>query len=189
MAAETKTKTKPKLKAAKAASASTAPAPRKRVAYSPEFVTPFLDAIAQAKSTLEGAAIIGVNQSTIFDWLDRHEEFAKRYARAKEAAADFIVEEMLEIADDARNDFVENDKGHITLDTEAVMRSRLRIDTRKWLAAKLRPKRYGDALDLNHGVQPDNPLGELLKRVQGNAMPVRPDALPAASDPDKEGGE
>jgi hypothetical protein len=155
---------KPAANAAKTGRAST---------YSFDRVAPFLDLIGEAKSTREAAQAIGVSKSTIFAWLDRHKEFADLYARAKEAAADFIVEQMLEIADDARNDFIENDKGHVTLDTEAVARSRLRIDTRKWLAGKLKPKKYGDNVDLNHGVQSDNPLADLLKRIQGNAMPIR----------------
>lgn len=133
----------------------------------------FLELIAEAKSVPTAAEAVGVAGRTVFKWLADNEEFRQAYARAKEAAADFIVEQMLEIADDARNDFVESDKGHIVLDTEAVMRSRLRIDTRKWLAGKLKPKKYGDHVDVNHGVRPDNPLGELLKRIQGNAMPIR----------------
>lgn len=140
--------------------------------YSPERVGPFLDAIAEAKSTREAAALIGVTKATVFDWLAKHKDFSDRYARAKEAAADFIVEEILAIADDASNDWMETNHGPV-LNAEAVARSRLRIDARKWLAGKLRPKKYGDRIDVDHGVQSDNPLGELLRRVQGNAMPIR----------------
>lgn len=165
MASQTKPKSKPKR----------APQPRGRKStYTAERVKPALDLIAVGKSTATAAAAIGVNPSTIFDWLARHPDFTESYARAKEAAADFMVEEMVEIADDGRNDFVENDKGHIALNAEHVQRSRLRVDTRKWMAAKLKPKKYGDALDVNHGVQPDDPLAALVRNINGSALkPVK----------------
>ena len=66
-------------------------------------------------------------------------EFAARYARAREDQADKIFEECLEIADqyDQMAEKLEGGTDHIN-------RARLRIDTRKWMAGKLRPKVYGD---------------------------------------------
>ena len=87
--------------------------------------------------------------STIMRWIDKDEELCKRYARAKEAQADFMADEMLDICDDARNDYMERlSKGGTEServpDKELIQRSKLRIDTRKWLASKLKPKKYGD---------------------------------------------
>lgn len=80
-------------------------------------------------------------------------EFASRYAQAREVQADAIFDEMLEIADDARNDWMEkrgsDDAGWLA-NGEHIQRSRLRIETRKWMAGKLRPKVYGDKLDVDH---------------------------------------
>ena len=140
--------------------------------YSFDRVAPFLELIGEAKSTREAAQAIGVSKSTIFAWLDRHKEFADLYARAKEAAAETLVDEMLAIVDDSGEDWVEGKNGPV-FNPEAVARSRLRFEGRKWLAGKLKPKRYGERVDLNHGVQPDNPLADLLKRIQGNAMPIK----------------
>lgn len=91
---------------------------------------------------------------TVFRWLDSgrkskaHAEFREAYARAREIAAHVLVGEILEIADDGRNDWVErqgrNGETYIALNEEAVQRSRLRVDTRKWAASKLLPKAYGD---------------------------------------------
>ncbi len=66
-------------------------------------------------------------------------EFAARYARAREEQADKIFDECLEIADqyDQAAEKLEGGTDHIN-------RARLRIDTRKWMAGKLRPKVYGD---------------------------------------------
>lgn len=88
-------------------------------------------------------------QSTVYDWLAREPSFAEQYARAREKQADAIFNECLDIADDARNDWMEKNGGQVP-DNEAVQRSRLRIDTRKWMAGKLRPKVYGEKLDLAH---------------------------------------
>jgi hypothetical protein len=74
-------------------------------------------------------------QSTIYVWLNDQPEFAEMYARAKRAQADLMAEDIVAIADDQDED---------------VNRSRLRVDARKWLMAKLAPRKYGDALDIKH---------------------------------------
>ena len=82
--------------------------------------------------------------STVFRWLREKPEFQEQYTRAKEESADAMAEEMLSIADDADDDYTDHeDKGRV-VDREHIQRSRLKIETRKWLASKLRPKKYGD---------------------------------------------
>lgn len=80
---------------------------------------------------------------TIFEWRFDYPEFSEQYAQAKLIQADLLAEETLEIADDASNDITYNEEGEPICNTEFINRSRLRIDTRKWLAAKLLPKQYG----------------------------------------------
>lgn len=59
----------------------------------------------------------------------------------KEEQSELMVEDMLEIADDGSNDYmtIEGDKSYNVEDKEVTNRSRLRIDTRKWIASKLKP--------------------------------------------------
>jgi hypothetical protein len=87
-------------------------------------------------------------KSTINLWRYKYPEFSTQYAQAKLKQADLLAEEMLDIADDGTNDWMESfgDEGETTyrINGEHVQRSRLRIDTRKFLAAKLLPKQYGD---------------------------------------------
>jgi hypothetical protein len=86
---------------------------------------------------------------TILTWLRDNPEFLARYTQAKEMQADFMIEEMIEIADDGTNDFMTITKGSQTYnieDKEVTNRSRLRVDTRKWIASKLKPKKYADRL-------------------------------------------
>ena len=89
---------------------------------------------------------------TIFDWLDdkRYTKFLHRYNSARIKQAEYLADEMLEIADDGTNDWVDrkNKDGttYRALDHEHVSRSSLRVHTRKWAASKLQPKKYGDKL-------------------------------------------
>ncbi len=89
------------------------------------------------------------DKMTVLRWLANFEEkaeFRAQYARAREMQADALFDEALEIADDASGDWTTTEDGKKVLDHEHVQRSRLRVDTRKWAAGKLAPKRYGDKI-------------------------------------------
>lgn len=91
--------------------------------------------------------------STVFKWLAEDTAFSEQYARAREAQADAVFDDILTIADDGRNDWMErkNQDGQNIgwmENGEALRRSQLRIEARKWMAGKLKPKKYGDKLDL-----------------------------------------
>lgn len=92
---------------------------------------------------------VGINQETIYGWLKTHEDFAKNYARAKEIQMDLMAQEILDISDDSSQDTIETEKGTIP-NNEWINRSRLRVDTRKWLMSKLAPKKYGDKQTIEH---------------------------------------
>jgi len=86
--------------------------------------------------------------STIYLWRLKYPAFSEMYAQAKMIQADILAEECLSIADDDRQDTKINMlTGEEVANTEFIARSRLRIDTRKWLAAKLLPKQYGTLPD------------------------------------------
>lgn len=87
------------------------------------------------------------NVSTVFRWLAVHKDFRDQYARAREAQADTLADEILDIADDGSNDYMGDDDKY---NGDAVQRSKLRVDSRKWLAAKMLPKKYGDATTVKH---------------------------------------
>lgn len=113
--------------------------------------------------------------STVFLWLRTHPEFSERYTQAKAEAADALVEEMLDISDDGTNDWMEiHDKeGEAVgykINGEHVQRSRLRVDTRKWIASKLKPKKYGERVDVDHGIQEGNPLADLFAQLAGKTL-------------------
>jgi hypothetical protein len=89
--------------------------------------------------------------STVMRWLadPEREAFREQYAHAKQAGIEAIAEEILDIADDARNDWMERQSQEgenigWQFNGEAARRSQIRIDARKWLLSKLAPKKYGD---------------------------------------------
>lgn len=98
----------------------------------------------------------------------------EQYARAREAQADAIFDEILDIADNAANDWMErngqDDEGY-RVNGEHIQRSRLRIDARRWMAGKLKPKVYGDKLDLTNS---DNSLSSMTtEQLQARLAALR----------------
>lgn len=87
--------------------------------------------------------------STVFKWLREHTEFSEQYAKAKQEATDAMAEDLLDIADDGSNDYMEDENGNSRYNGDSVQRARLRVDTRKWLMSKMKPKKYGERLDLS----------------------------------------
>jgi hypothetical protein len=93
---------------------------------------------------------------TVFTWLGKseHAEFLERYADARGIQADVMAEEILDISDDGLNDYVTKERNngdeYTALDSEHVQRSKLRVDTRKWLMARLNAPKYGDKISTEH---------------------------------------
>lgn len=89
--------------------------------------------------------------ATVNKRLAADSEFASRYAHAKESCADTEFDEIKFIAD--------------TATPESVAVDRLRVDVRKWRAGKLRPKVYGDKIDVEHGGNLTLQVGEHVKTL------------------------
>ena len=102
--------------------------------------------LASGKTLRDFCRLPGMpHYSTIYDWLDKDEEFTQRFARARATGEDVISQECLEIADDESRDVT----GELGMPNNvAVARDRLRIDTRLKLLAKWNPKKYGDKIGL-----------------------------------------
>lgn len=90
-------------------------------------------------------------KSTVFKWLSQNQGFADQYARAREEQAETLASEIVAIADEASAKVIggEGEPVAVVFDSTAVARNRLRVDARKWVAAKLKPKVYGDKIE--HG--------------------------------------
>ena len=96
------------------------------------------------------------NAATVCRWLAANQAFREQYALARESQGDTYADEIVDIADDKSNDTIKDEQGQERPNTEWITRSRLRVDARKWVASKLKPKVYGDKTLL--GSDPENPL-------------------------------
>lgn len=91
------------------------------------------------------------DKATVFRWLADNATFRDQYARAKEESADAMAEDILDIADNGTNDWMKITRGGQTVsvpDPEVLQRSKLRVDTRKWIMSKMKPKKYGEKMDV-----------------------------------------
>lgn len=113
--------------------------------YSQERADLICEALAEGHSLRSICAEDGMpSKANVFRWLTVNKEFADQYTRAREAQADCLFDDILSIADDGRNDSYTDDEGRVRTDFDVIARSKLRVDARKWMAGKLRPKVYGE---------------------------------------------
>lgn len=140
--------------------------------YSPQLADAICDLLVDGKSlrTICSTAKMP-SRSTVIRWLAENEAFRNQYARARELQADTLAEEILDIADKAvlGERLKKDGKGRVLerQTGDMVERSKLMIDARKWYAGKLQPKKYGERVALDHGVQ-DN-LADQLRAARERA--------------------
>lgn len=139
--------------------------------YTAEIAAAICAALAEGKSLREVCRADDMpHESTVRAWaLEDREGFSTQYARAREIGYQAMADELMEIADDGRNDWQlrlgEDGEGIPVLNSEHVQRSRLRVDTRKWMLSKVLPKLYGDKVEHKVGGDPENPVVTEIRRV------------------------
>lgn len=89
-------------------------------------------------------------RATLYEWLDLHEDFADKYARAREDQADTLADEMLDVAREKSPDQV------------AAADKRLLLDTLKWRASKLKQRVYGDKVVNEHTGADGKPIAHTI---------------------------
>ena len=113
-------------------------------------------------------------ESTVRQWaLDNQGGFSAQYARAREIGYHSMADELMEISDDGQHDWMERNAEENegwAANGEHMQRSRLRVDTRKWMLSKALPKIYGEKVDVKHDVSDD--LAELLSTVSGTSKRI-----------------
>lgn len=118
--------------------------------YTPEIAESICEHIANGRSLVTYCKENDVHYSTVMRWLSSNDAFRDNYARAREDQANFIAEEILRISDDGLNDTYTDENGNVVVNQDVIARSRLRVDSRKWYASKLLPKKYGDKIQTEH---------------------------------------
>lgn len=144
--------------------------------YSEELADLICEKLTEGLSLRQICAEEGMpHAGTVCRWLAKNETFCKQYALAREAQAELYADEMVNISDDGSNDWMErkNEDGENIgwkENGEAIRRSALRIDTRKWIAARLLPKKYGEKIAVG-GSKDMDPIE--TKEVSDNEMARR----------------
>ena len=114
--------------------------------YSLEIALEICDRIADGESLVKICSDAKMPKKTaVYEWLLRHKEFAEIYARAREDQADTLADEIHAISDELPQQIVD-DKGKTRYDSAYVQWQKNRVDARKWVAAKLKPKKYSDRI-------------------------------------------
>ena len=145
--------------------------------YSPEIAATICERISSGEILTNICKEPGMpNIVTVLgNWLDAHPDFAKLYARAKMRRLEVMAEEITAISDDSTGDWIEDAEGNRRANPESVQRSRLRVDTRKWLLAKLAAKTYGDKRELSGDAA--NPLTLAVEYVHRAQVGRAPDGI------------
>jgi len=93
-----------------------------------------------------------------------NEKIREQYARSKTAGLEILAEEIIDISDDGVNDTYLDNDGNERTDNDVIQRSKLRVDSRKWILSKLLPRKYGDKIEITN----DNldKLDTLLKNMK-----------------------
>jgi len=96
--------------------------------------------------------------STVYRWLLKEKAFCDMYARSREDQSDTLADQIMDIGEEVPMMVITDEDGKVTkrIDPAGVNRNRLRVDARKWVAAKLKPRKYGDRQVL--AGDPDAPL-------------------------------
>lgn len=123
--------------------------------YSPELAAKICSELAEGRSLRDVCSDDGMPaESTVRAWaLENREGFSAQYARAREIGYHAMADELMDIADDGRNDWMkrqgDEDSGW-QANGEHIQRSRLRVDARKWMLSKVLPKVYGEKQEIDH---------------------------------------
>lgn len=141
--------------------------------YSEELAAEICERLANGQSLAAMCREPGMpNASSVYLWLIKHKEFSEMYARAREDQADTLADQIIDIADTPQigiktktgKDGVETHEG------DMIEHRRLQVDARKWVAAKLKPRKYSEKF-LNEHSGPDGSKLVINIVKHGNQSP------------------
>lgn len=112
--------------------------------------------IADGVSARAACREAGIDLVTHYRWQREHPEYAQQVSRAKDDQADSFVDDLIALADSE----------------EDVARAKLKIDARKWIASKFKPKSFGDRLAVDQKTtietaSDEELIAELKRKLEG----------------------
>jgi hypothetical protein len=108
--------------------------------YNPQTAQIICDRIAGGETMVNISKTPGIpTPQTVHQWRRKYPEFAKDYATARADQMETWADEIVSISDDSALDTMDGPKGGQVSNNANVQRDRLRVDTRKFLMAKINP--------------------------------------------------
>ena len=142
--------------------------------YSIKLITEICDLIANGnslRSICERPEMPAINNVRL--WLIKYDEFRVRYAHARDDQADYYADEILRVIREA------------PATRDEIERAKVEAEALKWIASKLKPKKYGDKLDLtSDGERIEQPIyggASLGKKPVIEGEIVKPKRLPKST--------
>ncbi len=120
--------------------------------------------------------------TSVYRWLASNEVFREMYTRAREDQADTLADEIITIADESQMGTKTTTRTNGVTDTvtgDMVERSKLRVDARKWIASKLKPKKYGEFMRQEHSGTDGKPME--IKIVDYATVQIPAKTIPASA--------
>ncbi|MGH8522737.1 MAG: hypothetical protein ACREXY_00475 [Gammaproteobacteria bacterium] len=141
--------------------------------FEPQAIWPaILEWIANGDSLT--AALRKLDPSPSYWWakdcLRRDPALKARYVEATEDRADVLAEQLIELADSPMPEGLDGSAA-----SAWIQQLRLQVDVRKWAASKLKPKVYGDRLDVST-VASQISITAALAQAHGRRLSIREDA-------------
>ncbi len=138
--------------------------------YSKQLADKICERIAEGYSLRQIEELDGMPSKTqILKWATDSDklEFTDQYSQAMQRRTEYWAEEILDICDDSSNDWMERENKdgstYEVINSEAINRSRLRVDARKWLMSKLAPKKYGEKIQQEITGKEGSPLQAVIE--------------------------
>ena len=140
-------------------------APRKKrvIPYTPELGEEICQRIANGASGVQICKDPDMpDWPTIARWVKQRKDFAEAYREARELQAQYWADSIIDIADDATNDYMNRQRRDGAMervfDRESFERSRLRVQGRQWMVSRLLRQVYGDRIGVTGG-DGESPVG------------------------------
>lgn len=130
------------------------------------------DRLINGQSVRAIARELDASATAVLKWLDRDPGKMRQYQLARQAQADALVDEIIDLADEPVPVGLDG-----RMDSAAVNDKRLRIDTRKWIASKFRPGLYGDRVEVSADVStkhetPDQIMAKIVAVLSAHGLRV-----------------
>jgi hypothetical protein len=119
--------------------------------YDPEIAADICSCISTCTNSLESILESEErfpSKPAFYRWMLDHQELRDLYARAKDEQLQILADEIQPIADTPQMGeiiTIKGDEREVKM-CDMLEHRKLRIESRKWLLAKLAPKKYGDKL-------------------------------------------